>query len=65
MFQLSKFSRRMAWPALGTGLVVLVVLCGYFILVHSRNGDPTSGLGAGMYQAPSNAGETLPVPILH
>ena len=63
MFQLSKFSRRMVWPAVGTGAALLVLVGGYFWWSHSRNEDPTAGLGAGLYQAPSNSGDTLPLPV--
>ena len=64
MFQLAKFSRRMVWPAAGTVLVLLVVAGSYLLWVHSRNGDPTAGLGPGLYQAPTNTGDTLPLPVM-
>jgi hypothetical protein len=64
MFQLSKFSRRMVWPAIGTGVALLVLIGGYFVWAHDREGDPTAGLGAGIYQAPTNSGETLPLPVI-
>jgi cytoskeletal protein RodZ len=62
MFQLSKFSRRMVWPAVGTAAVVLIIVGGCLWWTHYRNEDPTSGLGAGLYQVPANAGDTLPLP---
>jgi len=30
---------------------------------HHRNVDPTIGLGAGLYQMPTNSGEILPLPV--
>jgi cytoskeletal protein RodZ len=62
MFQLSKFSRRMIWPAVGVAAVALVGLVAYLVWGHFRAGDPTIGLGAGLYQMPANTGETLPLP---
>ena len=62
MFQLSKFSHRMAWPALGSAAVLLLLLGGYLLWTHYQKGDPTAGLGAGLYQVPTNSGETLPLP---
>jgi cytoskeletal protein RodZ len=62
MFQLSKFSRRLVWPALGTAAAVMIVVAAYLLWTHNRNLDPTVGLGPGFYQAPSNSGETLPLP---
>ncbi|HEY3861407.1 MAG TPA: helix-turn-helix domain-containing protein [Verrucomicrobiae bacterium] len=62
MFQLSKFSGRMVWPAAGTAAVVLIIVGSYILWSHHRNGDPTAGLGAGLYQVPANTGETLPLP---
>jgi cytoskeletal protein RodZ len=64
MFQLSKFSRRLIWPAVGTAGVALVVLAAYLLWSHQRKGDPTIGLGAGLYQMPANSGETLPLPVM-
>jgi cytoskeletal protein RodZ len=64
MFQLSKFSRRLVWPAVGIAVVLLVISGGYFLWVHDRNGDPTAGLGAGLYQMPANSGDTLPLPVM-
>jgi len=64
MFQLSKFSRRMAWPAIGLVALVLVIIGGYLLWTHDRNQDPTAGLGAGLYQVPTNSGETLPLPAM-
>jgi cytoskeletal protein RodZ len=63
MFQLSKFSRRLVWPAVGTAAVVLVVAASCLLWSHYRNQDPTVGLGAGLYQMPTNSGETLPLPV--
>lgn len=62
MFQLSKISRRLAWPAFGAVVVLVAVVVGYFIWSHVQSQDPTVGLGDGVYQPPSNSGETLPVP---
>jgi cytoskeleton protein RodZ len=62
MFQLSRFSRRLLWPALGAGVLLLAMVVAYFVWNHAKDQDPTVGLGDGMYQAPSNSGETLPVP---
>jgi cytoskeletal protein RodZ len=62
MFQLSRFSRRVIWPAVGVGVALLVVAGCYFLWRHNRNQDPTAGLGAGLYQQPANSGDTLPLP---
>jgi len=62
MFQLSRFSRRVGWAAVGATAVLLVVLASYLLWSHYRNGDPTAGLGAGQYQAPAHSGDTLPLP---
>jgi cytoskeletal protein RodZ len=62
MFQLSKFSRRLVWPAVGIGAVLLIIAGCYFVWVHYRNQDPTVGLGEGLYQAPANSGDTLQLP---
>ena len=62
MFQLSKFSRRLVWPAVGTAVVLMAAVVAYLIWNHAQNQDPTEGLGNGLYQAPSNSGETLPIP---
>ena len=64
MFQLSKFSRRMLWPAVGTIAVIMVALGSYLIVSHHRNADPTIGLGAGLYQVPTNTGDSLPLPVV-
>jgi hypothetical protein len=64
MFQLSKFSRRMVWPAAGTAAVVLLIVGGWLLWTHARNEDPTAGLGAGLYQVPADTGDTLPLPAL-
>jgi cytoskeletal protein RodZ len=63
MFQLSKFSRRVVWPAVGIGAALLVILGCYLSWRHVRNQDPTAGLGAGLYQMPVNSGDTLPLPV--
>jgi len=62
MFQLSKFSRRMVWPAVGAVALLLVIFASYLAWRHYRNQDPAAGLGAGLYQAPTNAGDTLSLP---
>jgi cytoskeletal protein RodZ len=62
MFQLSKFSRRLIWPAIGAAGLVVAVVVAYVIWSHVQSQDPTEGLGDGLYQAPANTGETLPVP---
>jgi cytoskeletal protein RodZ len=64
MFQLSKFSRRMVWPLVGIGAVLVVIVGCYFWWTHARNQDPTVGLGDGLYQAPANSGDTLPLPTI-
>jgi cytoskeletal protein RodZ len=63
MFHLSKFSRRLVWPAVGLGALALILLGGYLLRNLNRRGDPAAGLGAGLYQAPANSGETLPLPV--
>ena len=62
MFQLSKFSRRLIWPAIGAVVVLVAAVVAYLIWNHIQRQDPTEGLGDGLYQAPANSGETLPVP---
>ena len=62
MFQLSKFSRRLVWPAVGAAVVLMAAVVAYLIWNHVQRQDPTEGLGDGLYQAPANSGETLPVP---
>ena len=64
MFQLSKFSRRMVWPAVGTAAAVVVLVGSYLLWTHSRSEDPTAGLGSGLYQVPPNSGDTLPLPVV-
>jgi cytoskeleton protein RodZ len=63
MFQLSKFSRRLVWPVVGIAAVALIMAVSYLLWSHYRNEDPTAGLGAGLYQMPPHAGETLPLPV--
>jgi cytoskeletal protein RodZ len=62
MFQLSKFSRRLVWPAVGAVVLVAVAALGYVAWNHYQTVDPTIGIGDGLYQAPANTGETLPLP---
>jgi cytoskeletal protein RodZ len=62
MFQLSRFSRRLIWPTIGAGIVVAVVIAAALYWNHVKIQDPTTGLEEGLYQAPSNTGETLPLP---
>ncbi len=64
MFQLSKFSRRMVWPAAVTAALLLIILGICLLWSHYRNEDPTVGLGAGLYQMPTNSGDTLPLPVV-
>jgi cytoskeletal protein RodZ len=62
MFQLSRLSRRLIWPAVGIGVLVVAAIIGYFYWNHLKNGDPTKGLPEGLYHSPANTGETLPIP---
>ncbi len=62
MFQLSRFSRRLVWPAVGTAAVLVAAVVAYVVWNHAQHQDPTAGLGDGRYQTPANTGETLPVP---
>jgi cytoskeletal protein RodZ len=62
MFQLSKFSRRVIWPAVGIGVALIIMTGGYLLWQHSRNADPTAGLSDGIYQMPPRSGDTLPLP---
>jgi cytoskeletal protein RodZ len=64
MFQLAKLSRRLVWPAVGTAAAILIMVGSYFLWQHQRGEDPTAGLGPGLYQSPSNTGDTLPVPVM-
>jgi cytoskeletal protein RodZ len=62
MFQMSKFSRRLVWPAVGVAVALVAAVVAYLVWNHVQRQDPTEGLGDGRYLAPSNTGETLPVP---
>jgi cytoskeletal protein RodZ len=62
MFQLSKVSRRLVWPAVGLAVVLVGCVVAYVYWNHLQRQDPTVGLGDGLYQTPTNSGETLPIP---
>ncbi len=62
MFQMSKVSRRLVWPAVAAGVLLVGAVVAYFVWSHAQGEDPTQGLGDETYQAPPNSGETLPVP---
>ncbi|HEY3915570.1 MAG TPA: helix-turn-helix domain-containing protein [Verrucomicrobiae bacterium] len=62
MFQLSKASRRLVWPAVGVGVVLVACIACYFYWSHVKTLDPTVGLGDGLYQSATNSGETLAIP---
>ncbi len=61
MFQLSKSARRMALPAVGVILVIVLAIVGYLGWSRYQNRNPLEGLGPGLYQAPP-ANDTLPLP---
>ena len=61
MFHFSKFVRRLALPAVGLLLVVVVALVSYVVWLRSQHKNPLEGLGPGVYQAPP-ANATLPLP---
>lgn len=65
MFQLSRLSRSLLWPAIGAVVVLAVAVAGYVYWNHLKTQDPTTGLAEGVYHAPANTGETLPVPAPH
>jgi cytoskeletal protein RodZ len=65
MFHLSRFSRRLIWPAIAVAIVAAVVIVAGLYWKHVQSEDPTTGLDEGRYQAPTNTGETLPVPVPH
>jgi len=62
MFHLSTAGRRMLLPVLAIVLVVGTVAAAVLFLNRRAAAHPLSGLGPGLYQAPGNAGETLPLP---
>jgi len=63
MLQLSKVNWRKALPALGTAVLLAVVVLLILAWRHHQTNDPLKGLKPGMYQAPSNhSGQTLPLP---
>ncbi len=64
MFQMAKFSRRMALPGLLGVLVIGAGVVGFFVWRHTQSQDPLEGLSAGAYQTQS-AGQTLPLPAVH
>ena len=61
MFHFSKFLRRLALPAVGLLVIVMVVIISYFIWLRYQHKDPLQGLGPGLYQPPP-ASDTLPLP---
>jgi cytoskeletal protein RodZ len=65
MFQLAKFSRRIMLPAMGVVVALAVILTAFLLARHYRNQDPTARLGESFYPAPTNTGDTLPLPPVH
>jgi cytoskeletal protein RodZ len=62
MYQLSKFGRKLALPAVGLVVVVGGLVVCYFLWSRAQNQDPLEGLGPGLYQGPM-PGDTLPLPV--
>src|SRR5579872_6239592 len=65
MFHVSRINWR--W-AIGIVVVLAVAICGalgYSTWRKMQNHDPMEGLTAGMYEAPPNWQDTLPLPIRH
>jgi cytoskeletal protein RodZ len=61
MFQFSKVFRRLALPAVGGAIVLVVLVASYVVWSRDQHQDPLKGLGPGLYRAPAD-GQTLPLP---
>jgi len=63
ILQLAKVNWRVALPALGAALLLLVAVLGYRAWRTQQAKDPLSDLGPGLYQPQQKpAGDTLPLP---
>ncbi len=62
MFYASKVGRGLVWPVVGGVLGVVLIVGGYMLWSRQRSADPAAGLGPGLYQAPTNSGDILPLP---
>jgi cytoskeletal protein RodZ len=62
MFQLSKFGRKLALPAVGIVVVAGALVVSYLVWARAQNQDPLEGLGPGLYRG-SIPGDTLPLPV--
>ena len=63
MLQLSKIDWRRSIIGLLAAIVLLGVVLGFVAWRHYRTSDPLKGLKPGIYQAPKNTGEKLPLPV--
>ncbi len=59
MFQLSKFSHRMAWPAVGHGGVGLVIVGGYLLWMHYQQRGPDRRFGRRPLSSPHQCGGNI------
>jgi cytoskeleton protein RodZ len=62
MFHVSTAGRRMILPTLAVVLLVGAVAGGAMYWNHHLKRNPLEGLGPGLYKAPAEPGETLPIP---
>jgi cytoskeletal protein RodZ len=62
MFHVSTAGRRMILPTLAVVLLAGAVTGGLLYWNHHLKRNPLEGLGPGLYKAPSEPGDTLPLP---
>lgn len=62
MFHVSTTGRKMLLPLIVGVLVLGVAATGWLAWNHYQKRNPLAGLSPGLYQAPSDPGETLPLP---